>query len=215
MTLAGSPQEELANAITHGVGLVASLAAGGVLITLAAFTGDAWQIVAASIYIASLIALYAASTAYHAARAPRLKARLKLVDHCAIFTLIAGTYTPFTLAALRGGWGWTLFALAWGLAAAGIVLKLFYLDRFHLLSTLLYLAMGWMVVVAVRPLSLALPTGVLVWMIAGGLIYSAGTFFYHSSKVAYGHAVWHLFVLAGSACHFVAVLAQLLPHLPA
>lgn len=200
--------------MTHGAGLAASLLAGGVLIVLACLTRDAWQIVGASIYIVSLVVLYAASTAYHAARTPSLKKRLKLCDHCAIFGLIAGTYTPFTLGAMRGGWGWSLFGLVWGIAAVGIVAKIFFIGRFPRLSTFVYLGMGWLVVVALRPLQLSLPGGVLPWIIAGGLLYSLGTPFYHSRRLPYGHAVWHLFVIAGSACHFVAVLSQLLPHLP-
>jgi hemolysin III len=209
-----SGREELVNALTHGVGLVASLFGGAVLVTLASYTGDPWQIVAAAIYVTSLIVLYAASTAYHAVRGPLAKARLKLIDHCAIFGLIGGTYTPFTIAVMRGGWGWTLFALVWGLGGVGVLTKLFFVDRFPLLSTLAYLAMGWMILVAIRPLQLALPGGVLVWIVAGGLMYSIGTLFYHSGRMPYAHAVWHLFVLAGSACHFVAVLSQLLPLLP-
>ncbi|HUE96746.1 MAG TPA: hemolysin III family protein [Longimicrobiaceae bacterium] len=215
MTARAVDPEELANAITHGVGLLASLAAGAVLITLAALTRDPWQIVGASVYVVSLVVLYAASTAYHAARDPRVKARLKLFDHCAIFGLIAGSYTPFTLVGLRGGWGWTLFGLAWGLAAAGIVAKLFLIGRFHRLSTLAYLAMGWMAVVAIGPLVSSLPGAALAWMLAGGVLYTLGTPFYHAPRLPYGHAVWHLFVLAGSACHFAAVLVQLLPALPA
>ncbi|MQA92280.1 MAG: hemolysin III family protein [Gemmatimonas sp.] len=215
MIATSSAREEFANAITHGAGLVASLVAGTVLITLASLTRDPWQIVAASIYVASLVVLYAASTAYHAARRPRVKANLKVFDHCAIFGLIAGTYTPFTLTAMRGGWGWTLFGVVWALAGVGMLMKLISVDRFPLLSTLFYLAMGWLIVVAIRPLQLALPGDVLLWIIAGGLMYSIGTLFYHSRRLPYGHAVWHLFVLGGSACHFVAVLSQMLPHLPA
>ena len=215
MTARTVDPEEVANAITHGVGLVASLAAGAVLITLASFTADPWRIVGASVYVASLIILYAASTAFHAARDPKVKARLQLVDHCAIFGLIAGSYTPFTLVGLRGGWGWSLFGVAWGLAAAGIVAKLFLIGRFPRASTFLYLGMGWMALVAAGPLVAALPISVLGWMVAGGVLYTLGTPFYHARRMRYGHAVWHLFVLGGSACHFTAVLLQVLPALPA
>lgn len=210
-----SDPEELANAITHGIGLVASIAAGAVLIALAVLTRDVWQIVGASVYVVSLVTLYAASTAYHSARKPRLKSRLRLLDHCAIFGLIAGTYTPFTLAGMRGGWGWGLFGVAWSLALAGIVAKIFFIGRFPRLSTFLYLAMGWMVLIAIRPLHLALPGEVLMWIAAGGLFYTLGTPFYHSRRIRYGHAVWHLFVLAGSVCHFAAVVTQMLPLLGA
>lgn len=215
MTAVPARREELANTITHGFGLLASLLAGAVLITLASLTRDPWQIVGASIYVVSLVVLYGASTSYHAARGLRAKQRLKVFDHCAIFGLIAGTYTPFTLGAIRGGWGWTLFGLAWGLAVAGIIMKLFYIGRFPILSTVFYLAMGWMAVFAIRPLHLALPGGVLVWIVAGGLLYSVGTLFYLDRRMRYSHAVWHLFVLGGSACHYMAVLGQLFPHLPA
>lgn len=206
--------EEFANIVTHGLGLVASVAAGAVLITLASLTRDPWQIAGASVYVASLVLLYAASTLFHAARSPRLKGRLRVFDHCAIFGLIAGTYTPFTLGPMRGGWGWTLFGLAWGMALAGIVMKLFWTGRFPLLSTLFYLSMGWMVVLAARPLYLTLPGTVIVWIVAGGLLYSIGTIFYLGRR-RYSHAVWHLFVLAGSACHYVAVVGQLVLDLPA
>jgi hemolysin III len=210
-----SAREELVNALSHGLGLLLSLGAGTVLITLSAFTRDPWQIVAGSIYVLSLVLLYGASTAYHAVRSPRLRARLKLIDHCAIFGLIAGTYTPFTLGAMRGGWGWTLFALAWALAIAGMISKFFLINRLRGLSVLLYLGMGWMIVVAARPLQLAVPEGVLPWIVAGGVTYSAGTLFYLSRRLPYAHAVWHLFVLAGSACHFMAVLRLLGPGLAA
>ncbi len=209
-----SVREELANAITHGLGLLASIAAGAVLVVLASLRGDSWQIVAVSIYAASLVILYSASTVYHAARSPELKARLKIFDHCAIFGLIAGTYTPFTLGAMRGGWGWTLFAVVWGLAVSGITVKLFFTGRQRLLSTFCYLAMGWMGLIALTPLQLALPSSALVWIVAGGLTYSVGTLFYLNRRVPYGHAIWHLFVLGGSACHFMAVLQQLTPYGP-
>ncbi|MEX2582818.1 MAG: hemolysin III family protein [Gemmatimonadota bacterium] len=214
MTAGAGGREELANTVTHGFGLVASVAAGAVLITLASLSGDPWQITGASIYVASLVLLYAASTLFHAVRSPRLKARLRVFDHCAIFGLIAGTYTPFTLGPMRGGWGWTLFGVAWGMALAGTIMKLFWTGRFPLLSTLFYLSMGWMVVFAARPLYLTLPGTVIVWIVAGGLLYSVGTIFYLDRR-RYSHAVWHLFVLAGSACHYAAVVGQLVVDLPA
>ncbi len=201
-------REELFNALTHGVGVVASVAGGAVLITLAALFGDGWQLAAAIVFVTTLILLYTASTLYHAFRHERLKARLKVLDHCAIFLLIAGTYTPFTLIALRGGLGWTLFGVVWALAVAGVVFKLFFTGRFKRLSTLMYVAMGWLVVVAIGPLADALTTWTLAWLIGGGVAYTAGTFFYHRPQLRYSHAVWHLFVLAGSIAHFVAVAAQ-------
>ena len=206
------PFEELANALTHGLGVLASAAGGAVLITLAALYGDAWHVVGASIFVGSLVLLYTASTVYHAVPVAwtRARQRLQVFDHCAIYVLIAGTYTPFTLVGLRGPWGWTLFGITWGLAAAGVVFKLFYTGRFTLVSTLLYVGMGWLVVIAVKPMIAALPAATLAWLVAGGVAYTAGTIFYLSKRIPYAHAIWHLFVLAGSACHFAAVLTQVL-----
>lgn len=206
-----SPREEAANAITHGLGICASLVGGVLLITLAARFGDAWQIVSASVFGASLLLLYTASTLYHAARHQRTKARLRVLDHCAIFVLIAGTYTPFTLISLRGGWGWSLFGVIWGLALAGVVFKAFCTGRFERLSTLVYVAMGWLVVIAAVPMIRALSISALGWLLAGGFAYTAGTLFYHSERIAYAHAIWHVFVLGGSTAHFIAVLSQILP----
>jgi hemolysin III len=203
-------REEVASALTHGLGVVASAAGGAVLVTLAVLYGDAWQVVGASVFCASLVLLYTASTLYHAVRHRIARARLQVFDHCAIYVLIAGTYTPFTLVGLRGGWGWTLFGVVWGLAAAGVVFKLFCTGRFRRLSTAIYLAMGWMVVVAAGPMLRSLDVSTLLWLAAGGLTYTAGTFFYLSRR-RYAHAIWHLFVLGGSVCHFVAVLSQVLP----
>jgi len=204
-------REEIANVITHGAGAVASLAGGGVLLSVAALRGDGWMVASSAVFGATLVLLYAASTLYHAARTPAVKARLKVLDHCAIYLLIAGSYTPFALVGLRGGWGWSLFAMAWTLAAAGTVFKLFFIDRFPRLSTATYIAMGWLAVVAIVPMVQRLPTATLAWMLAGGIIYTAGTVFYHSERIRYAHAIWHLFVLGGSACHFAAVLTQMLP----
>jgi hemolysin III len=204
------PRWELANALTHGVGAVAAAAGATVLLVLASLHGDAWQVVGSAVFGATLVLLYTASTVYHAARTPRVKARLRMLDHCAIYLLIAGTYTPFTLVGLRGGWGWSLLGVIWALAVAGVVFKLFFIERFHRLSTALYVAMGWLVVVAAVPMAQRLPAVTLAWMVAGGLAYTAGTFFYHGRR-PWAHAVWHLFVMAGSACHFAAVATQVLP----
>lgn len=199
-------REELANALTHGLGVVASVVGAAVLVVLAGLSGDAWLIVGVSIFATSLIALYTASTLYHAARAPALKARLKVLDHAAIYLLIAGTYTPFMLGALRGGWGWSLLGIVWGMAVVGIALKLVFTGRFRLISTAAYVAMGWLVLVAIVPLARALDTTTLVWLVAGGIAYTAGTPFYHSRRIPYAHSVWHLFVMGGSVCHAVAVI---------
>jgi len=202
-------REEVANALTHGFGVIASGVGGALLITLAAVRGSPWHIVGAAVFTGSLLLLYAASTLYHVALHERVKRRLKVFDHCAIFVLIAGTYTPFTLTALRGAWGWTLFGIIWGLALAGIIFKLFLTGRFPRISTAIYIAMGWMVLIAAGPLVRALDPIALAWLLAGGVAYTAGTAFYHNRRIPYAHAVWHVFVLAGSACHIVAVGVQL------
>lgn len=199
------PVEELANALTHGLGAVIALGAGAVLITLTAQSGDGWQLTSAVVFSISLLMLYLASTLYHAIPHPVAKARLKVFDHCAIYLLIAGTYTPFTLVALRGTWGWSLFAAVWTLAAIGIVFKLFYTGRFKRASTLVYVLMGWIGIVAIGPLLRALDDATLWWLLAGGLAYTLGTAFYLRSS-AFSHAVWHLFCIAGSVCHYAAVL---------
>ncbi len=200
--------EELVNALTHGLGAVAALAGGAVLVTLAALHGDAWQLAGAIVFGVSLLLLYVASTLYHAVAHPSTKARLKVVDHCAIYLLIAGTYTPFTLIGLRGPWGWGLFAAIWTLALAGVVFKLYFTGRFKQLSTLIYIAMGWLVLVAFKPLLGALDGWTLGWLLAGGACYTLGTVFYHRPSLRYSHAIWHLFVVGGSVCHYVAVMAQ-------
>jgi hemolysin III len=208
MSQRSSQREELVNALTHGAGVVASLAGGGVLLTLAVLSGDVRRIVGAAVFVAALVLLYTASTLYHAVHHDAAKARLKILDHCAIFVLIAGTYTPFTLVSLRGGWGWGLFAAIWLLAVVGIVFKLYHTGRFKRTSTLIYLAMGWLVVVAAEPLSSSVAASTLVWLLLGGLAYSAGTIFYLNQRMPYAHGIWHAFVLLGSVCHFVAVLIE-------
>lgn len=202
--------EETASALTHGVGALASVAGGAVLITLAALQGDGWQLLSAIVFSVTLFFLYTSSTLYHSVRLQVVRSRLRIVDHCAIYLLIAGTYTPFTLVTLRGAWGWSLFAVVWVLAVGGVVFKLFSTGRLKRLSTAIYLGMGWLVVVALPPFLDALSTGTLLWLLAGGLAYTMGTAFYHSRRIPFAHAVWHLFVLAGSACHFVAVATQVI-----
>jgi len=204
-------REEIANVLTHGAGAVASLVGGAVLLTVALLQGDGWKVASSAVFGATLVLLYAASTFYHAARTPAAKARLKVLDHCAIYLLIAGSYTPFALVGLRGGWGWSLFAVAWTLAAAGTVFKLFFIDRFPRLSTATYIGMGWLAVVAIVPMVQRLSPATLAWMVAGGVTYTVGTVFYHNRRLRYAHAIWHLFVIGGSACHFAAVLTQMLP----
>ncbi len=197
-------REEWWNAFTHGFGAVLGAAGAAALIVAAAFTGDPWRIVSVAVFGATLVLLYVASTLYHATRTPERKARLRVLDHASIFLLIAGTYTPFTLLPLRGGWGWSLFGVVWGIAALGLVAKLFWTGRFERLSTVLYVAMGWVVVVAAVPLFERLGTASLGWLFAGGVTYTLGTVFYASSRAG-AHAIWHVFVLGGSVCHMVAV----------
>lgn len=201
--------EEIASAITHGLGAVASVGAGAVLVTLAALSGDIWSIVGSSVFVGTLVLLYTASTLYHAVPPGRAKVALKTFDHCAIFALIAGTYTPFLLGGLRGPWGWSLFAVVWALAAAGIVFKLFFTGRFKLVSTLIYVGMGWLIVVATGPMRELLAPSTVAWLVGGGLAYTAGVAFYLSRR-RYAHAVWHGFVMAGSACHLVAAFVEVL-----
>jgi hemolysin III len=209
MTTAESLREEIANALTHGLGAVVALGAGAVLITLTALWGDGWQLAGAIVFSVALLLLYVASTLYHAIPHAGAKARLKVFDHCAIYLLIAGTYTPFTLIGLRGEIGWLLFGTIWTLAVAGIVFKLFYTGRFKLASTLIYVAMGWIVIFAIGPMIERLDGWTIGWLFAGGVAYTLGTVFYLSRR-RYSHAVWHGFVIAGSVCHFVAVSLQVL-----
>ena len=203
--------EEIANSITHGVGLALSILGLVVLVVLASLRGGALHIVACSVYGATLVGMYAASTLYHSSRRRRPRRVLRVVDHCAIYLLIAGTYTPFTLVMLRGGWGWTLFGIVWGLAVFGVVFKIFFTGKFAIASTIVYLLMGWMAIVAIRPMVEDLPTAALAWLVAGGLAYSVGTIFFALQKVRFHHAIWHLFVLLGSVFHYVAVVLFVVP----
>ena len=204
-------REEMASALTHGFGAVAALAGGIVLITLAALHGDGWRLAAAIVFSAAMLVLYVASTLYHAVQHPRTKSALKVLDHCAIYLLIAGTYTPFTLIGLRGDVGRALFIAIWALAALGIAFKLFFTGRFKLVSTFVYIAMGWLVLLAIVPVWRALDGWTFGWLLAGGVAYTLGTVFYHRPAMRWSHAIWHLFVVAGSICHYVAVLAQVHP----
>ena len=199
--------EELANSLSHGLGLLLAIAGLPILVVHAEHRDSVSAVVGAAIFGSSAILLYLASTLYHAIPQQRIKDIFRLLDHAAIFLLIAGTYTPITLGVLHGGWGWTLFGLIWGLALAGLIFKALVGVRFPRLSTLLYVAMGWVVVIAIRPLWLHMAAGGLLWLAAGGLAYSLGVvFFVLDEKVRYSHFIWHLFVLAGTACHFFAVL---------
>jgi len=203
--------EEIAHAITHGVGLALSVAALVVLVVFAALYGSAWHVVSCSIYGATLVLLYAASTFYHALPAPRAKRVFQVLDHAAIYVLIAGTYTPFTLVNLRGGWGWALFGVVWGLAVMGVVLEAAAGRRVRVLSVGLYLALGWLVAIAVRPLLASVEAGGLLLLLLGGLAYSGGVVFYGWRRLPYHHAIWHVCVMAGSVFHYLAVLYYVVP----
>ena len=202
-----SRAEERANSLSHGLALVAALIGGPYLIVRAVRHADAAFVVGSSLFCATIVLLYLASTLYHSLQAGRAKRALRIIDHGSIFLLIAGTYSPFTLGVLRGAWGWALFGVVWGLALAGIVLKSVGKASHPVFSTGLYLLMGWLVVVAVEPLLARVPTAGLLWLLAGGLFYTAGVAFYATdSRLHYGHLIWHLFVMAGTTCHYFAVL---------
>ncbi|NCD24420.1 MAG: hemolysin III family protein [Deltaproteobacteria bacterium] len=204
-----TPGEEIANAITHAIATGLSIAALVVLIVAAASSGTAWHIVSFSIFGSTLILLYLASTLYHAIPVARAKRLLKTLDHSAIFLLIAGTYTPFMLGSLRGPTGWTIFGVIWGLAVAGVILKCCCVYRFKRLSLAVYIGMGWLCLLAGRDLVEKLPSTSLVFLALGGAAYSLGVIFYVWKRLPYGHAIWHLFVIAGSVLHFFSVLHTL------
>jgi hemolysin III len=199
--------EEIANSISHGIGLIAALVATPFLVVDAIRRGDAAYIVGVSIFAATMVLLYLASTLYHALPAGKAKQVFRIIEHSAIFLLIAGTYTPFTLGVLRGAWGWTLLGLVWGLALTGVALKAFERISHPVISTGLYLFMGWLIVIAADPMYERVPLSGLLWLVAGGVAYSAGVaFFVADSRLRYGHFIWHLFVMTGTTCHYFAVL---------
>lgn len=202
--------EEIANSVSHGVALLAAMVAAPFLVAASVRQGDVIDIAAASVFAASMVLLYFTSMLYHAlpaVRAARAKGVFQILDHGAIYLLIAGTYTPFTLGVLRGPWGWTLFGLVWAMALAGVAVKAMAGIRYPRVSTALYLAMGWIAVIAIKPMFELIPAWGLFWLVAGGLCYTLGVgFFATDSRLRYGHFVWHLFVAAGTVCHFVAVL---------
>ena len=199
--------EELANSISHGIGVVFAIIAAPILIVTAVNAGDVYAIVGSSIFAASMIILYLSSTLYHALPFKRAKRAFQIVDHVAIFLFIAGTYTPFALGVLRGAWGWTIFGLVWSIALAGIIMKLVFVAKYHKISTAIYLCMGWIAIIAIKPLiDSVLPWG-MFWVISGGVAYTVGViFFIIDTRLPYAHFVWHLFVLLGTVFHFIAVL---------
>jgi hemolysin III len=203
--------EELFNSITHGAGVLLSIAALVLLIVFSSIYGNTGHVVSCTIFGITLILLYTASTLYHSFQKPKIKNILKIVDHSCIYLLIAGTYTPFLMVTLRGVLGWTMFAVIWLLAIVGVVFKIFFVHRFKIISTIAYLFMGWIVIFAIKPLVDTMPAGGLAWLFAGGLAYSLGVIFYVWKTLPFNHAIWHMFVLAGSTCHFFAVLFYVLP----
>lgn len=206
-----SLREELFNSITHGAGVLLSIVALVLLIIYSNIYGNTSHIVGCTIFGITLILLYSASTLYHSFQRPRLKKIFKILDHSCIYLLIAGTYTPFLMVTLRGVLGWTMFAVIWILAVSGVIFKVFFVHRFKIISTIAYVLMGWIVIFAIKPLLDSLQSGGVIWLVAGGLAYTLGVIFYVWKKLPFHHAIWHLFVLAGSICHFFAVLFYVLP----
>jgi hemolysin III len=205
------PAEERINIASHAIGLVLSIVALILLVTRAAIYGNAWHITSFSIFGLSLIMLYTASTVYHSSKDAKLRSRLRIVDHASIYILIAGTYTPFTLVTLNGTTGWWIFGITWGLALTGIILKLFFTGRFEIVSTLMYVFMGWVIVFAIEPLVNNFPAAGIAWLVAGGIAYTLGAILYGVRMMRYNHATFHVFVLIGSAMHFVSVFFYVLP----
>ncbi len=197
--------------LTHAFGGLMSAVGLVVLVMYAASAHDVRRLVAVTIYGASLVLLYSASSCYHFVEPPGLKRKLKILDHAAIYLLIAGTYTPILLISMRGPWGWSLFAVVWTMAISGVILKLFYVDRFKRLSTAIYVLMGWLVLIAAKSLFASVPPHGILWLFAGGISYTGGVAFYLWDRLPFNHAIWHLFVIAGSVCHFVAVFFYVLP----
>jgi hemolysin III len=199
-------QEEIANSASHGLGLLLAAAGVPLLISAATQRGEAMLVIGAWVFAGALILLYGSSTLYHALPAGRAKRMLRVIDHAAIFLLIAGTYTPFTLGALRGPWGWTLFGLVWGVCLFGIAVEVLGGLRYRRLSLCLYLVAGWLALVAIKPMLELVPLPGLAWILAGGVAYTVGVVFYKAHRVRYAHLAWHVFVMAGTGCHFVAVV---------
>ncbi|MET3681974.1 hemolysin III [Alkalibacillus flavidus] len=206
MSYTFTPKEEKINAWTHGLGAVLSLAGLVILIVLASLHGNVWQVVSVTIYGASMLIMYLSSTIVHSLKAGRAKDFFLFLDHSSIYLFIAGTYTPIFLVLLRGPIGWTLFGVIWGVAILGIIFKIFFVHRFMVVSTLIYIVLGWFIVFVWEPLAAAMDVTGLVYLIVGGILYSVGSIFYMWRGFPYHHAVWHLFVIGGSAFHFFAIL---------
>ena len=205
-----SPLEEKINVNTHAAGLVLSVIALALLVTRAIRQGDIWHIVSFSIFGVSLCVLYAASTFYHNSKEPELRSKLRVFDHASIYVLIAGTYTPYTIVTLNGLTGWVIFGVSWGLAISGIILKLFFTGKYDFISTLMYVFMGWIIIFAIKPLSINLSSDGIFWLIAGGISYTLGAVIYNIKKIKFNHAIFHIFVLFGSGCHFLSIYLYVL-----
>jgi len=206
-----SEQEELANRLTHGFGALVSVIGFVILMVAATRTSDPWRITSSAIYGTGLVTFYTLSTLYHTVRTPGVRYVFRILDHASIFLMIAGTYTPFTLVSLNGAWGWSLFGTVWGLALAGMVFKAFMPHRLRIVAPLLYIGLGWLVIVAIKPLLAAVPLPGVLWLVAGGVAYTLGVLFYAIDRIPYNHAIWHLFVLAGSFFHYLAILFYVIP----
>ena len=204
--------DEIANSVTHGVGVLLSIVGLVFLMIVAGRHGTAWHIVSCAIYGSTLVLLYLFSTLYHALPGRRTKYVFRIFDHSSIYLLIAGTYTPFMLVNLRGPWGWSIFVVIWTLAISGGVFKSVAIGRFAVLSATIYVLMGWLILIAIRPLLHAIPWNGFLWLAAGGVCYTVGVIFFATDRIRYFHMIWHLFVMAGSACHYVAVLLSVLPR---
>lgn len=204
-----SLKEEIFSSITHGIGAVLSIAALVVLAYFAGTKGDVWRVVSFSIYGFTLFFLYLSSTLYHSILIEKAKKVFRVFDHVSIYLLIAGSYTPITLVAMRGAWGWTIFGVIWGLALLGIVLNIISIEKTKIVSTVLYVLMGWLIIIAVKPMLQMVPAGLFVWLLAGGILYTLGIIFYACRRIPFNHGIWHLFVLGGSIMHYLGLLFYL------
>ena len=206
-----SHAEERVNIVSHAIGFIMSIVALVLLVRYASIYGNAWHIVSFSVFGVSLMVLYAASTVYHSAKNPHFRRKMRIVDHASIYILIAGTYTPFTLVTLNGFTGWVVFGVTWGMAVTGIILKLLFTGKYDAISTMMYVFMGWVIVFAINPLIENLSSDGLFWLVAGGMAYTTGAILYSIKKIKFNHAIFHLFVLLGSFCHFISVYFYILP----
>jgi hemolysin III len=205
------PFEEKINIVSHAFGLILSIAALVILVLCANLHGNVWHIVSFSVYGASLIILYTASTFFHSSKNEKLRYSLNIVDHSSIYVLIAGTYTPFALVTLNGTIGWIIFGVIWGLALVGVILKFFFIGKYYLISTIMYVLMGWIIILAVKPLIDNLALAGIIWLFVGGASYTIGAFFFTFNKIKFNHAIFHIFVLIGSFCHFMSIFFYVLP----